>query len=76
MTHKLRKWNADDERERLLPESAAPKVPKVEIARAVAQPDCRTCENLNACSPYWAERMCTNGDKYQEATKVVLWRTE
>lgn len=45
-----------------------------------AQPDCRTCsyhmldrDELDVC--YHAQD-CTNGDQYQEATKVVLWRTE
>ena len=40
-----------------------------------ATPDCRTCvkawPNLNGCS-----HNCTNGDKYQQEPKVVLWRTE
>lgn len=45
-------------------------------------PDCRTCERrypevdgayggyTNKC-----DMKCTNGDKYQEAPKLVLWRT-
>ena len=39
-------------------------------------PDCRTCEYLRLCTAREALPKCTNGDKYQEATKVVLWRTE
>lgn len=46
------------------------------------EPDCRTCDNA------WTEiedgsdkyvclgSNCTNGDKYQPAPAVVLWRTE
>lgn len=46
-------------------------------------PDCRTCERrypevdgayggyTNKC-----DMKCTNGDQYQPAPKVVLWRTE
>ena len=39
-------------------------------------PDCRTCEYLRLCTAREALPKCTNGDKYQEATKVVLWRAE
>jgi hypothetical protein len=43
-------------------------------------PDCRTCSNKSAggyCikSEHWMKG-CTNGDQYQPAPKVVLWRTE
>lgn len=43
-----------------------------------AQPDCRTCENLESCKEdaRWMRNYCTNGDRYVEAPKVVLWRTE
>ncbi len=54
------------------------------VSAKVAQPDCRTCANL-----YWntiGEKKCahnqhstiecTNGDKYEAAPAVVLWRTE
>lgn len=46
--------------------------------KALAQPDCRTCDNLESCSEdaKWMRNYCTNGDKYIEAPKVVLWRTE
>ena len=46
-----------------------------------AQPDCRTCEHLSdshrycAKSEHWMQG-CTNGDQYEPAPKVVLWRTE
>ena len=41
-------------------------------------PDCRTCLSNrsfthNICRSL---KVCTNGDKYQPAPKVVLWRTE
>ena len=41
-------------------------------------PDCRTCENLGSCreDAKWLRNYCTNGDQYQPAPKVVLWRTE
>jgi hypothetical protein len=40
-------------------------------------PDCRTCERLHKCSsPLNPVKNCTNGDKYQPAPAVVLWRTE
>jgi hypothetical protein len=49
-----------------------------------AQPDCRTCRSfINDMAgircgkyPFKTSLHCTNGDQYQEATKVVLWRTE
>ena len=43
-----------------------------------AQPDCRTCANLDSCSEdaKWMRNYCTHGDKYQPAPAVVLWRTE
>ena len=42
-------------------------------------PDCRTCENLvrGVCSyEVLTGNRCTNGDQYQPAPAVVLWRTE
>ena len=45
-------------------------------------PDCRTCWHLHTSdhgdSPYecTSKSDCTNGDQYQPAPKVVLWRTE
>ncbi len=41
-----------------------------------AQPDCRTCFHLLMCHLKATSLQCTNGDKYQESPKVVLWRTE
>jgi N-acetyl-beta-hexosaminidase len=45
------------------------------VAQPAEAPDCRTCDkawlNHRGCS-----QDCTNGDKYQPAPKVVLWRTE
>ena len=38
-------------------------------------PDCRTCNRKGYCKD-GIEMHCTNGDKYQEAIKLVLWRTE
>ena len=44
-------------------------------------PDCRTCWHLHTSdhgdSPYecTSKSDCTNGDQYQPAPKVVLWRT-
>ena len=47
------------------------------LAKAVAaQPDCRTCVHLLMCYYKAYPRVCTNGDKYQPAPAVVLWRTE
>ena len=39
-------------------------------------PDCRTCENNCACKCHGRGNECTNGDEYQPAPAVVLWRTE
>ena len=42
-------------------------------------PDCRTCadyDRLEACLRAPRYGVCTNGDQYQPAPKVVLWRTE
>ena len=42
-------------------------------------PDCRTCRHLFDWSGSYkcnALNECTNGDEYQPAPKVVLWRTE
>jgi hypothetical protein len=45
-----------------------------------AQPDCRTCRHSvnTGYEPLHCVSTddCTNGDKYQEAPKVVLWGTE
>ncbi len=44
-----------------------------------AQPDCRTCSNYAHDDDHPQCKLwdaCTNGDKYQPAPKVVLWRTE
>ena len=46
----------------------------IEVDQA-AQPDCRTCKLHMTCFHDTTKR-CTNGDKYQPAPKVVLWRTE
>ena len=48
------------------------------LVHQAAQPDCRTCENLESCKEdaKWMRNYCTNGDKYEAAPKVVLWRTE
>jgi hypothetical protein len=48
-------------------------------ALQAAQPDCRTCEHLiDSYSKSDCDSIedCTNGDKYQPAPAVVLWRTE
>jgi hypothetical protein len=45
------------------------------LATAVAtQPDCRTCRDrdMGECM---SSNDCTNGDHYQPAPQVVLWRT-
>ena len=42
-------------------------------------PDCRTCRHLFDWSGSYkcnALNECTNGDKYEPAPAVVLWRTE
>ena len=42
-------------------------------------PDCRTCTDYAHDDDHPQCKLwdgCTNGDKYQEAPKVVLWRTE
>ena len=39
-------------------------------------PDCRTCTNNCACKCHGRGNECTNGDQYQPAPEVVLWRTE
>ena len=43
-----------------------------------AQPDCRTCYHLRMgyCRVFHRGFVCTNGDKYEAAPAVVLWRTE
>jgi hypothetical protein len=40
-----------------------------------AQPDCRTCVHI-AVRKDNCFQGCTNGDKYIEAPKVVLWGTK
>lgn len=54
-----------------------------EAALQAAQPDCRTCNNYRmgychswANYPISSDSNCTNGDKYQKAPPVVLWRTK
>ncbi len=57
---------------------------KTMIEEALApQPDCRTCAHyrMGYCHswvgyPANIESNCTNGDKYEAAPRVVLWRTE
>ena len=39
-------------------------------------PDCRTCEWLPDCTSLTPADPCINGDQYQPASAVVLWRTE
>lgn len=39
-------------------------------------PDCRTCRFYAQLQGCWRAVMCTNGDQYQPAPKVGLWRTE
>lgn len=39
-------------------------------------PDCRTCEFSNIMYDGEQCNNCTNGDQYQPAPDVVLWRTE
>jgi hypothetical protein len=51
------------------------------LVRQPAQPDCRTCEHLSDSKRYCSKsehwmKGCTNGDQYQPAPAVVLWRTE
>ena len=54
----------------------------VKLLRDLAQPpapDCRTCEHRDGT--FCGNRIhrgirCTNGDQYQPAPQVVLWRTE
>jgi hypothetical protein len=46
------------------------------VALQAAQPDCRTCWHYAGLDGCWNVKGCTNGDKYIEAPRVVLWRTE
>jgi hypothetical protein len=51
------------------------------VAQPAEAPDCRTCVHktasfLDSGTDAMKCINCTNGDQYQEATKVVLWRTE
>lgn len=39
-------------------------------------PDCRTCHYFTSSEGCFSFKACTNGDQYQPAPKVVLWRTE
>jgi len=42
-------------------------------------PDCRTCDKYDArgnAMGHKCVQTCTNGDQYQPAPAVVLWRTE
>lgn len=41
-------------------------------------PDCRTCDyrSLDSDENDYCLQKCTNGDQYQPAPAVVLWRTE
>lgn len=44
-----------------------------------AQPGCRTCNNYHHYRCEFvrnSELACTNGDQYEAAPAVVLWRTE
>lgn len=38
-------------------------------------PDCRTCHYFTSSEGCFSFKACTNGDQYQPAPKVVLWRT-
>lgn len=45
----------------------------------IASPNCRTCtdyDRLEGCLRAPRYGVCTNGDQYQPAPAVVLWRTE
>ena len=48
------------------------------VGPKAAQPDCRNCEWIaeNDAGHVCLQSVCTNGDKYEAAPKVVLWRTE
>ena len=54
------------------------------IALQTPAPDCRTCEHMWIDIELGADEstsrcdsaLCVNGDKYQPAPQVVLWRTE
>jgi hypothetical protein len=49
------------------------------VAQPAEAPDCRTCDyyvRFEGCTRNEKFGRCTNGDKYQPAPKVVLWRTE
>ena len=49
------------------------------LVHLAAQPDCRTCDyyvKFEGCTRNIKFGVCTNGDKYQKAPPVVLWRTE
>lgn len=52
--------------------------PEATSLRAYKQPapDCRTCVNASVCHFHFNAPDCTNGDQYQPAPAVVLWRTK
>ena len=39
-------------------------------------PDCRTCDRQEFCITHHVYDDCINGDQYQPAPALVLWRTE
>jgi hypothetical protein len=52
-----------------------------EAVKQAAQPDCRTCKSYYIKDWMGSVKCCdhgdcTNGDKYQPAPAVMLWRTE
>jgi hypothetical protein len=52
---------------------------RLTLERRPPEPDCRTCKNYEAegnAMGYQCLMNCINGDKYEPAPKVVLWRTE
>lgn len=46
------------------------------VALQQPAPDCRTCHYFTSSEGCFSFKACINGDKYQPAPKVVLWRTE
>jgi len=75
-TEVQRQWEASyDYQEWLEQQTVAQEQP---VAQPAEAPDCRTCKNLksNLAGGHWCQFICTNGDQYQPAPKVVLWRTE
>ena len=47
-----------------------------ELLEQPPAPDCRTCHYYACLDGCFVSTGCTNGDKYQPAPAVVLWRTE